>query len=227
MSMLSSMLKRVDTNLRSVVQIPFLYFGVKSDISIEFCILESRVISASKGEIFRKEAIEKYSQGRDKNVLPQFVLPPVFVFFWCLLALFISAGVTAWLGHVPVYTSGAGFILDPSSSGGTVNGEMTAIIFVPYNSSLPLRVGQPVTMQVGQTGPQVNTAIGAVESEILSPSDVRKQFSLSATGPSQAATVVVTAHFSSLYSGSLVQAQVEVGSRRLLSLFPGLGAFAN
>jgi hypothetical protein len=182
------------------------------------------MISASKGAIFRKEAVEKYAQGRDKNVLPQFVLPPVFIFLWCLLALFISAGVTAWLGQVPVYTSGVGIILDPSSSGSTANGEMTAVIFIPYSSSLHLQVGQPVNMQIGQTGPQISTAIGAVESQILSPSEVRKQFSISITDPSIAATVVVESHLS-LYSGSLVQAQVEVGSHRLLSLFPGLGAF--
>jgi hypothetical protein len=182
------------------------------------------MISASKGEIFRKEAIEKYTQGRDKNVLPQFILPPVFVFLWCLLALFVSAGVTAWLGQVPVYTSGAGIILDPSSSGNTSNGVMTAVIFIPYNPSLHLQVGQPVNMQIGQSGPQISTAIGAVESQILSPSDVRKQFLVSITDPSIAATVAVESHLS-LYSGSIVQAQVETGSRRLLSLFPGLGAF--
>jgi len=183
------------------------------------------MISAPKGMIFRKEAVEKYAQGRDKNVLPQFVLPPVFVFLWCLLALFISAGVNAWLGQVPVYTAGVGVVLDPSSSGSTANGEMTAVIFIPYSPSLHLQVGQPVTIHIGQTGPQINSAIGAVDSQILSPSQVRKQFALSITDPSVAATAVVGSSNLSLYSGSLIQAQIEVGSHRLLSLFPGLGAF--
>jgi hypothetical protein len=182
------------------------------------------MISASKGAIFRKEAVEKYSQGRDKNVLPQFVLPPVFVFLWCLLALFISAGMTAWLGQVPIYTAGVGIVLDPGnsgSSGNIANGEMTAIIFVPYSSSLHLQVGQPVTAQIGQAGPQITTAIGAVESQILSPTEARQQYSVSITDPSIAVTALVGPHLS-LYAGSLVQAQIEVGSRRLLSLFPGL-----
>lgn len=181
------------------------------------------MISASKGAIFRKEAIEKYSQGRDKNVLPQFVLPPVFVFLWCLLALFVSAGITAWLGQIPIYTSGSGIVLDPSTSGNTANGEMTAVIFIPYSSSLHLQVGQPVNMQIGQAGPQISTAIGAVESQILSPSEIRKQFSVTVTDPSIAVVVAIESHLS-LYSGSPVQAQVEVGSQRLLSLFPGLGS---
>ncbi len=178
------------------------------------------MISASKGAIFRKEAIEKYARGRDKNVLPQFVLPPVFVFLWCLLALFVSAGITAWLGQVPVYTTGIGIVLNPSTSGSTANGEMAAVIFVPYNTSLHLQVGQPITAQIGQAGPQMTTAIGAVESQILSPDEVRKQFSVSITDPSVAVTAVVGPHLS-LYAGSLVQAQIEVGSMRLLSLFPG------
>ena len=178
------------------------------------------MVSASKGAIFRKEAIEKYTQGRDKNVLPQFVLPPVFVFFWCLLALFVSAGITAWLGQVPVYTTGIGIVLNPSTSGSTANGEMTAVIFVPYNPSLHLQVGQPITAHIGQAGPQITTTIGAVESQILSPADVRKQFSVSITDPSVAVTALVGPHLS-LYAGSLVQVQIEVGSKRLLSLFPG------
>jgi hypothetical protein len=178
------------------------------------------MISASKGAIFRKEAMEKYARGRDKNVLPQFVLPPVFVFLWCLLALFVSAGITAWLGQVPVYTTGVGLILDPSSSGNTANGEMAAIIFVPSSPSLHLQVGQPIIAHIGQTGPQITTAIGAIESQVLSPTEVRKQFLVSITDPSVVVTAVVGPHLS-LYAGSFVQAQIEVGSKRLLSLFPG------
>jgi hypothetical protein len=178
------------------------------------------MISASKGTIFRKEAMEKYARGRDKNVLPQFVLPPVFIFLWCLLALFVSAGITAWLGQVPVYTTGTGIVLNPSTSGSTANGEMTAIIFVPSSPSLHLQVGQPITAQIGQTGPQITTAIGTIESQILSPDEVRKQFSVSITDPSVAVTASVGPNLS-LYAGSLVQAQIEVGSERLLSLFPG------
>lgn len=182
------------------------------------------MISAPKGMIFRKEAIERYAQGRDKNVLPQFIMPPVFVFLWCLLILFISAGITAWLGQVPVYATGVGVVLDPSSSGSPANGEMTAVIFIPYSPSLHLQAGQSVNLQLGQTGPQISTAVGAVDSQILSPTMVRKQFSVSVTDPSVAITVVVGAHLS-LYSGSSVQAQIEIGSHRLLSLFPGIGAF--
>ena len=178
------------------------------------------MVSASKGTIFRKEAMEKYARGRDKNVLPQFVLPPVFVFFWCLLALFVSAGITAWLGQVPVYATGTGVVLNPSTSGNTANGEMTALIFVPSSPSLHLQVGQPISAQIGQAGPQVTTAIGAVESQILSPDEVRKQFSVSITDPSVAITALVGPNLS-LYAGSPVQAQIEVGSERLLSLFPG------
>lgn len=182
------------------------------------------MVSAPKGLIFRKEAIEKYSQGRDKNVLPQFVLPPVFVFLWCLLALFISAGITAWLGRVPVYVTGIGVVLDPSSSGNIANGETTAVIFIPYSPSLRLQAGQPVKMQLGLTGPRITAAIQAVDPHVLSPSKVRKHFLVSITDPSVAVTVLVESQLS-LYTGSLVQAQVEVGSRRLLSLFPGFDTF--
>ena len=173
-----------------------------------------------KGLIFRKEALEKYSRGPDKNVLPQFVMPPVFVFLWCLLVLFISAGITAWLGQVPVYASGPGIVLDPNGS----NGEIAVVIFIPYSQSLHLQVHQPVNLQIGSTGLQVKTAIGAVESQVFSPSEVRKRFLVPVSDPSIAVAVALDSHFS-LYSGSPVQAQIEIGSHRLLSLFPGIGAF--
>jgi len=190
------------------------------------------MMSAPKGMIFRKEAIERYAQGRDKNVLPQFIMPPVFVFLWCLLALFVSAGITAWLGQVPVYATGVGVVLDPSSSGNPANGEMTAVIFIPCNppcnsQSLHLQAGQPVNIQhIGLANPKISTAaIRTVASETLSPSMVGKQFSVSIPSPSVAVTVLLVGSDLSLYSGSPVQAQVKVSSRRLLSLFPGLGAF--
>lgn len=182
------------------------------------------MMSAPKGMIFRKEAMERYARGQNKNVLPQFIMPPVFIFLWCLLALFISSGIIAWLGQVPVYATGIGVVLDPSS-GNTSNGGLTAVLFIPYSPSLHLQVGQPVNLQLGQAGPQISSAIGAVDSQILSPSTVRKQFLVGITDPSIAVTVAVTGSHLSLYSGSLVQAQIEVGSHRLLSLFPGIGNF--
>ena len=180
--------------------------------------------SAPKGLIFRKEALQKYTEGRDKNVLPQFVMPPVFVFLWCLLALFISAGITAWLGRIPVYVTGVGVVLDPSSSGSVANGETTAVIFIPYSPSLHLQAGQPVNMQLGLTGPRITAVVEAVDPHVLSPSKVRKHFLVNITDPSLAVTVLVGSHLS-LYTGSLVQAQIQVGSHRLLSLFPGFDAF--
>lgn len=181
-----------------------------------------RMMSAQKGLIFRDKALQKYRESREKTVLPRFVAPPVFFFFWIILIIFCGAGLLVWLGQVPAYVTGSGVVLDPASSLTSGSREAVAIIFVPYNSSVHLRPGQPVQVQLVSTGVQILSAITAVEPQILSPSDVRQSYSLVTTTPSLVVMVALGSQFSgSVYAESPVQAQIEVGSRPFLSLFPG------
>jgi hypothetical protein len=178
------------------------------------------MISAPQKRIFRKGAIQKYAQGQEKNVLPRFVVPPVFLFLWCILALLIIAGVMAWVGQVPVYVTGVGTVLEPDTAIDGRSNQTTAVIFVPYNLSQSLQVGQPVEMQLGLMGPHFNSAIEKIEPHILSPGEARQRYQVSITDPSLMVKVSVQVHLSH-YAGSPVQAQIKVGSRSLLSLFPG------
>ena len=178
--------------------------------------------------IFRDQAIKSYIERREKDILPHLVAPPVFLFLWILLGLLLTAGLLAWLAQVPIYLAGSGILLEqqpPSTSG---QREAVALIFLPATSAPTLRVGLPVQLQLGSTGPVLTTKIDQVEPGILSPSAARTRYALDSsisqllTQPVVAVKVRLGPTISAqMYAGSAVSAQVQVGSQRVLSLFPG------
>jgi len=188
-------------------------------------------MTASKRTIFRHKALQQYEQSRNKTVLPRYVSPPIFVCLWILLGLLIIAGVAAWLGRVPTYVAGSGVVLEPGSTTQQGSDEAVAVVFVPATPSLTLRPGLPVQLQIGATGPQVASTIMTVEPGIVSPSEARAQYALGGvaaaviTQPSVAVTARLGPSIpAQVYAGSIVSAQVQVGTRSVLSLLPGLGS---
>ena len=190
-------------------------------------------MTASKRTIFRHKALQQYEQSRNKTVLPCYVSPPIFVCLWILLGLLIIAGVAAWLGQVPTYVAGSGVVLDPGSTTQQGGNEGVAVVFVPATPSLTLRPGLPVQLQIGSTGPQLTTTIATVEPGIVSPNEARDRYALGgvASAVITQPSVVVTARLgpsipAQVYAGSIVSAQVQVGTRSVLSLLPGLGSLS-
>jgi hypothetical protein len=184
-----------------------------------------------KRTIFRDKALQQYEQSRNKTVLPRYVSPPVFVFLWVLLALLAIAGVAAWLGQVPTYVAASGVVLEPGSTTQQGSDEAVAVVFVPATPSLKLRPGLPIQLQIGSTGPQLTTTIATVAPGVVSPSEARAQYALGGvaaaviTQPSVAVTARLGPGISAqMYAGSIVSAQVQVGTQSVLSLLPGLGS---
>ena len=187
-------------------------------------------MTTSKRMIFRKKALQQYIQNRDKTVLLRIASPPVFLCLWLLLLLFLIAGITAWFGQVPIYAYGSGIIAQAGSVLQQRSNEAAAVIFVPASPLPTLRTGLPARVWIGSTGPQWLSTVAVVEPGVISPSDARQHYGLGGnlasivTQPSRVVIVKLaltpSAH---LYAGSIVQAQVQVGTQRALSLLPGLG----
>jgi hypothetical protein len=172
--------------------------------------------------IFRSKTMQKYMQNKEKSVLPRFVAPSVFAFCWIVLTLLIAAGIATWFGKVPLYLVGSGVVLD---QGAHADDEATAVILLPASDVSHLRSGLPVQLQIGQSGPSLNRTIDVVSQNLLSPGEVHQIYGLEATGPSLVVTTrlgpAISAH---LYAGSLIQAQILIGSQSLLALFPGVNS---
>jgi len=173
-------------------------------------------------QIFRESAIQHYIQNREKDVLLRILPLPMAVFLWVLLSIFLMAGLFAWNERIPTYTNGAG-IVQASKGGASI-----AVVFLPAEPSTTVHEGEPVRVQIGAL--QVEGKVMEAEPYIMSPDSAREHFQLKGntsylvTQPSLVALVRFdTAVPASIYAGSALSAQIEVGSQRILSQLPWIG----
>jgi hypothetical protein len=184
-------------------------------------------MSQAQRPLFREHALKHYLQRREKDILPRLVSPPIFICGWFLLCLVVAVGMVAWLEKVPVFVNGSGIVLaqrhgNVSSRGGMVR------IFLPAREASLVHVGEASLLQVGMTGPSFTSAIVRVESGLFSPDDLHKRYGFNYDGmpavtePSIAVDVRVDPSVPArLYAGSPVSAQIQIGTRRVVSLLPG------
>lgn len=185
-------------------------------------------MSQTRPPIFRESAMKRYMQRQEKDILPRFVSPRIFAYLWILLILMMLGGLLSWWTEIPTFASGSGIILTQKQSSIPGNSKEVVLLFLPATYASQVHVGQPVQMQIDSTGPRFLSAIGQVKSGIISPDDARQQYALGVV-TSQALTqpsiVVIVRPIKALttsrYTGSLVSAQVQIGSYRVLSLLPG------
>jgi hypothetical protein len=176
--------------------------------------------------IFRAQAIKHYIQGQEKDILPCLVSPPMFVFCWILLGLLLSAGCIAWWGKIPLYVAGSGIILEKGSHSIPESNE--ALVFLPANQPLQLHIGSPIQLQIDTTSPRFSGQIERIEQGIISPAMAQQHYALGSsadlviTQPSIALLARLAPPLADpVYAGSIVHAQVQSGSRRVLSLVMG------
>jgi hypothetical protein len=188
----------------------------------------------SNPSIFRAEALQRYVQQQEKQVLPRFISPRSFVLLWVVLGLLGVAVGLAWLSRIPVYTSGSAAVVNEGEDG---YGGAFLVAFFPPDSLPQLREGQALLVRLGREGQHLPRPIIEVAPEILSPEVARERFGLdsgTALVVDQPAAVAIAELEpvpaglpASSYAGSVLRADVEVGSRRVLSLFkstlPGEG----
>lgn len=178
-------------------------------------------MAMSKRGIFRNKALKYYQQSQERDILPRIVAPPVFLFLWVLLGLLLASTALAWLVRVPTNVTGSGVVLEQKQAPSNASGAVAAL-FLPATSSGLVRPGQPVQVQIGSD--TLTATILTVESGVKSPSEIRATYAQVIAGPSVVVLIGLGSGISTqVYAGSLVQAQVQVGSQRVLSLLPGIG----
>ncbi len=177
--------------------------------------------------LFREKALKQYMQKQEKDILLRPVSPPIFACLWILLCLFLMAAFLAWWQEVPTFVEGSGVILAQGQANTTTSDKAVILIFLPAMYAGQIRSKLPVRVQIGSGGPELSSTVEHVEPGIISPTEARKRYMLDSdaaqilTQPSIALTVMPeTALPAHVYAGSLVSAQVQIGSRRVLSLLP-------
>jgi hypothetical protein len=173
--------------------------------------------------IFRERAIQHHLHRHEKHVLPGFVSPPVFLFLWIIIGLSAVLLSLAWNTRIPVYISGTGMIVQRGQY-------PIALLLIPSEQLHSIHRGQPVQLHVGSSDQLANYSITSVAPVLLSPDEIRRQYHLDGTLAllvTQPAVVVEvkldSALFTSQYLGSVVKAEVQIGSQKVLSVLPLVG----
>jgi hypothetical protein len=191
-------------------------------------------IKDSRHSIFRDDAVRRYVAGREKSVLPRLVSPRTFIYLWFLLGLLVISSLVAWFTRVPVYASGSAVVVRWRSNQGTPEGIVVAAFFPPQHLS-SLRTTQKLFLHFDAMSDRLSRSVIAAQPKVSSPDVAQKQFALhpgAAQGIRQPVAVVIvqlepipTGLPASAYLGSIGRADVEVGSRRAVSLLPLIGQF--
>ena len=182
---------------------------------------------SSRAPLFRRQALEYYVQSRERTILPRLARPPVLLLLWILLGLAALAMLVAWLGRIPVYISGPGLVMEQTMlHHGHVVPTAMALVFVPVAPAhaVSIRAGTPVLLRIGTQGQIFTAAVEVVVPGILSPDQIQRRYAPGSkvssliTGPSLVVSIKLDPAFASpAYAGSVIAAQVEVGSTSVLS----------
>jgi hypothetical protein len=179
--------------------------------------------------IFRNNAVKHYMQSRDKDTLPRFISLPIALFLWILLGLLLVVGLLAWYEQVPAYASGNGVVLSSKYAPQYASQWAVAAAFFPVGQVRNLHVGQAVAVHFESSTDPVKGTVLAVD-PVVSPDAALQRYSLENNAASlitQPSTVVIVGLENtspSLYAGSTLTVSVVVGSRRIISLLPGIGS---
>lgn len=187
----------------------------------------------NKYSIYRTEAVRQYVKKNERVALPKLVSPKTIYILWVIAGVLISAGAFGLLAKVPVYASAIAVVVGKDGSSEEGPPALAVLVCLSSEELTRLKSGQRVTFVIGKSNQSVSGPIFAIEPNVLSPKTVQERFRLSSgtgshisepkavalarwrpepTGPSVDSLI-----------GSVYDARVEVGSRRVISLFPIVG----
>jgi hypothetical protein len=183
-------------------------------------------MSSQHPSIYREQALKKYLQRQEQNVLLRLIKPPVFLCCWLFLLLLLTGLILACLIRVPSYTTERGVIIEQKVDNKDV---AEAIFFVPLGQQNRLHVGQMVTLALDSTNVSMQRPIEQIDTQAIGPEQARVQYALQGTSmqvinePSTTVTVLLGPYnANNLYVGSMCSGVAQTGSQSVLSLVPGI-----
>jgi hypothetical protein len=169
---------------------------------------------------FREQALKHYSQQDRPAVRLRLVSLRAAYLLWLALLLCVGMAFASWLVQIPSYASVSGVVQASPAD---------IVLFLPASQASLVHAGTSIQVQIGASGPQFATTVTDVNTTVLSPSTARQRYNLgsAAWGVATEPSVVLTAHLgaglsASAYAGSVVVAQVQVGTSPVFRLLPGL-----
>lgn len=177
--------------------------------------------------IFRAKALEHYIEKREESVLPQFVSPPLFACLWGITVLLVAGAALVSFSKVPVYIAGVAVIASGECSSGASCQTPVVTALLPPESLPRLQVGQTMYLEIEGMTTRARSSVIEVEPALQSPEAIRTKFAvnMSILSSMDHPFAIARAHWEpsngqnvEAYAGSALRVQVEVGSRRILSI---------
>jgi hypothetical protein len=180
--------------------------------------------------IFRPEAVRRYTERRERSVLPPLVSTPVMDFLWYFVALLVFAGVAVWLTNIPVYSSGLAIAIDNRNRLTNIQADAALLVLLPPQAQPALAEGKTVLVQVNTSSKPLRQKVITFESDSSQVRDILSRFGLS-NHPAVLSVQPAALAFTDLepmpgkpsltdYIGSVFRVDIQVGSRQAASLLP-------
>ncbi len=176
--------------------------------------------------IFRQNAVKHYMQNRQKDTLPRFISLPIALFLWVLLGLLLIVGLLAWYEQVPDYATGQGAVLSSRYTSYYTHQGAVAAAFFAIDQAKHLHIGQSVAVHFASSSDAFLKGTVLAIDTAVSPDSAMSHYGLSnaITQPSVVVIIQLATISPSLYGGSTLTVNAQVGSRRIISLLPGIGS---
>ena len=186
---------------------------------------------AQRHTIFRDKALKHYTEGRKKDILPNFSSLSAGFFAWMLLGSLIATGLVAWYGQVPVFLAGSGIVLgNGGQAQATITGGANALAFFAPDQAAQLHAGDTAQVQVGASSSHIDGTIVQVLPGTTNLATALEHYGLNFGNASlqsqQVAVALINlgAGFPAAdYTGSTLVVEVTVGTQSLFSALTGLG----
>lgn len=184
--------------------------------------------------IFRESALNRYTERMEKIELPRYATAPWAALGWLGVLLLLTVTGLLLTVQLPESVTGTGIVVDGaavSEADDPDTHDAMVAVFLPAEYASRVSAGQPVELTLPAltpgSGEAVATRVRAVAPELLSPAQARARFGLDAATGAQlngpvAVAVLDVALPGGLWLGSVGEAQIELGSRSVLSLLPRL-----
>lgn len=185
----------------------------------------------SNRPIFRPEAVRRYTETREQSVLPKFVSPRIMAALWTIVVLLIFSGVAVWLTSMPVYASGLAIVVDTENKPVNIEEGTALLVLLPPEAQPALDEGKTILIQVNASSKPLKSEIVAFEKDaskvvnrILEEFDLDNHPAVAKAQPAAVAIVQLEDMegnaLANDYIGTIFRADIQVGSRRIVSLLP-------
>ena len=182
--------------------------------------------------IFRPSALNRYNERLEKIELPRYASAPWILLMWLVGFLLLLATAFLLAVDLPEHAEGPGLVAAGGSPG--VNQSGAAVVaLVPAHLAPRLAPGQAAKVRFpGSLSGDEQTfmaAVLSVETDPISPTAARRRFGMDLVAAGLINGPVIVALLDAeipaeAWAGSVGAVEIEVGSRSMLSLLPGLVA---